>query len=66
MYDKIRELARERGISIPKLEKVCGLSNGAISKWDKSSPSVKNIKPVADYLGVTIEFLIGSSYGKKS
>lgn len=57
MYDKIRTLAREKGTSIPKIEKACGLSNGSISKWNESSPKVENLKKVADHLGVTLDFL---------
>ncbi len=58
MYDKIRELARKRGTSIPKIEEACGLSNGAISKWNESSPKVENLKKVADFLGVTLDYFI--------
>lgn len=58
MYDKIRELARDRGTSIPKIEEACGLSNGAISKWSVSSPKVENLKKVADFLGVTLDYFV--------
>ena len=58
MYNKIRAIAKEKGISIPKLEKKAGLGNGAISKWNKSKPLVENLKKVADVLGVSIEELL--------
>lgn len=58
MYEKIRRLAKKNGISIPTLEKKLNLSNGTISKWRKSTPSVTNAKKVADYFGIKIEDLI--------
>lgn len=58
MYEKIKRLAKKNGISIPALEKKLNLSNGSISKWRKSTPSVTNAKKVADYFGVKIEDLI--------
>jgi transcriptional regulator with XRE-family HTH domain len=58
MYEKIKRLAKKNGISIPALEKKLNLSNGSISKWRKSTPSVTNAKKVADYFGIKIEDLI--------
>lgn len=58
IYDKVRKLAKEQGISIPNLEKECGLSNGSIAKWNTSKPRIDNLKKVADRLGTTIEELI--------
>jgi transcriptional regulator with XRE-family HTH domain len=58
MYEKIKRLAKKNGISIPALEKKLHLSNGSISKWRKSTPSVTNAKKVADYFGIKIEDLI--------
>lgn len=58
LKDKIKKLCRENGISVPKLEIELGLSSGSISKWDKSSPKADNLKKVADYFGVTIDYLM--------
>lgn len=58
MYDKIRKLAKERGISIPKLEKELGFGNGTITKWNVSIPRLDMIKKVADYFNVKIEDLL--------
>ena len=49
MLEKIQTLAKERGISMKELERACELGNGAIAKWENSSPRVDNIKKVADY-----------------
>lgn len=65
MYEKIRELAHKRNSSIPAVEKACGLSNGAISKWDISIPRADNLKKVADYLGVSTDYLLSVAGAKK-
>lgn len=47
IYENICKLAKERGISINKLEEKANVSTGSICKWGNSvSPTVKNIKKV--------------------
>ena len=58
MYDKIREIAKEKGISIQELEKQAGLSNGTISKWNKYRPVAENLQRVAVVLGMSIADLL--------
>ena len=56
--DKLAAMCKERGISFRKLEKECGLGNGIIARWKNSSPTVANLKAVADYFGVTVDELL--------
>ena len=56
--DKLAAMCKERGISFRKLEKECGMGNGTIARWKTSSPSVANLKAVADYFGVTVDELL--------
>lgn len=58
IYDKIKELALKKGVSIQKIETDLELSNGIISKWNKAKPTVNNLAKVAEYLGVTIDALL--------
>ena len=58
IYSKIKKMCKANGINIDRLEKACGLSNGTISYWRKGSPRVENLQKVADYFGVSIEFLL--------
>ena len=58
VYDKIKKLADERGVSIYALEKRAGLPNGAISKWKESSPTLKSLQAIAGALETTIDELI--------
>ncbi len=55
----IRELAKQNGTSLPKLETELGFGAGTISKWDKSAPSADKLQAVADYFCVTVDYLLG-------
>jgi len=58
LLTNIRRLCSKKPVSIAKLEKATGISNGTISRWDTCSPTVENLKKVADYFGVTIDELL--------
>lgn len=58
IYDKIKEIASKKGISIYKIEKDLDLGNGTISKWNNSSPSAITLKTIANYLNVRLEQLL--------
>ena len=58
MVEQIRRLCKERGKTLFSLEQECGLGNGSINKWDKSSPSVAKVASVAKALGVPVISLI--------
>ncbi|WP_436633190.1 helix-turn-helix domain-containing protein [Latilactobacillus sakei] len=58
MYNKIKILAKEQGVSINKMEKDLEFGSSTISKWSKSILSVDKLKKVADYLDVTIDELL--------
>ena len=59
IYDKIKKICEEKGMSITYVEKKAELGNGLISKWNDSVPSVANLKKVANILEVTVDELIG-------
>ena len=61
VYEKIKQLCKEKGIAVRQLEGTLGFSNGSICKWDKSVPRADALSKVANYLGVSIEFLLDSS-----
>lgn len=58
IVDIIKRLSNERGISIKTLEQTVGLGNGTIGKWSRQSPSCDKLKLVADYLSVSLDYLI--------
>lgn len=58
IYDVIKRMAEERNVSIYQIEKELKLSNGSISKWNVSDPTVSKLQKVATYLGVTTEEIL--------
>ncbi len=58
IYDNVCREAKKSGTSINALEKDCGLAIGSVCKWNSVSPTVRNLKKVADRLGVAIEDLL--------
>lgn len=58
LYDKIKQICKEKGISVRSVEKEAGLSNGAISKWNEVTPKVDSIQSVAKVLKVDIKKLL--------
>ena len=63
LKDKVKSLCVRKGISISKLEEECEIGHGTILKWDKSAPTLKTVKKVADYFGVTMCELVGDYDG---
>lgn len=58
IYTRIKQICNEKGASVKSVENKAGLGNGAISKWDKHSPSLANLQAVARVLDVSVEDII--------
>lgn len=58
LYDIVKKICLEKGISVGQVEKQCNLSNGSISKWNENEPGIRKVQKVAKYLGVPIEELL--------
>lgn len=60
LYENIKRLCEERKISIWALERELGIGNGVIGKWGSknASPRVETVKTIADYFGVSIDYLL--------
>ena len=59
--DRIRLLCSERGMTLKDLERELGIANGYIANTQKrnSSPSIKRIDMIANYFGVSRDFIMG-------
>lgn len=58
IFLRIEALCKKRGISISQLERDVGLANATVRRWTNCSPTVENLKKVADYFGCTIDELL--------
>lgn len=56
----LMKILEERGMA-NKISKATGISSGNISDWKsgKSSPNLEAIAKIADYLGCSVDYLIG-------
>ncbi|MBP1041262.1 helix-turn-helix transcriptional regulator [Vagococcus sp. BWB3-3] len=59
VLEVIKRLANEKNVSLAEVERAVGLSNGAITKWAKSSPSSDKLVRIADYFNVSVDYLLG-------
>mgnify|MGYP001119731174 FL=1 len=58
LRETVKELCRKRGISLNQLEIEIGVAKGYLSKLGKSKPSSKNLQKIADYFGVSLDYLM--------
>ena len=65
LYKAVKTVAAQNEKSIYRIEKDLNLSNGLISKWNKSVPRADSLQKVADYLGVTTQYLFSLSGKEK-
>lgn len=66
LYDKIKSLCAEKGLTIAKLEREAGIANGTVDGWNTGLPNIRTLKAVADVLCISIDTLIdGMDFGKE-
>lgn len=61
VYDRIKQLCKEKGISVRKLEQALGYGNGAMSKLNSAKASYERMSELASYFGVSIDYLTGKT-----
>ncbi len=59
VFERTKDLANKRGLSLADLEMKAGLSDKSLYKWKKSNPSSDNLQKVADVLNVSTDYLLG-------
>lgn len=58
VYERIESLRKTKGLSQGELEKALGFSNGSVSKWKKSTPTPERLQKLAEYFGVTVDWIM--------
>lgn len=63
MYSIYEKLLNEHKITSYKVSKDTGISTATLSDWKtgRSVPKLDKLKKLADYFGVTLNYLIGDS-----
>ncbi|MBC2196275.1 helix-turn-helix domain-containing protein [Listeria booriae] len=63
-FERIKNLSKERGISIKMLGSNLGFGESTIYKWKTQSPKASDLKKVADYFNVSMDYLLGRTDDK--
>lgn len=63
MYEIFNKLLKERDITAYRVAVDTGVSQSSLSDWKKgkSKPKYENMKKIADYFGVSVEYLNGEA-----
>lgn len=66
-YDKFKELCKKKGVSCNKAAIEIGLSNATPTTWKKRglTPKSDTLAKIADYFGVTTDYLLGTEQKEK-
>ena len=66
LYERVKEIAAEKGYSINRLEKELGLPRSSIGKFNKNKPSMDKIKQISEFLGVSTDLIVGNEENETS
>jgi len=58
MVERIEALCKKKEMSFRKVEQSLGFSNGILRSWEKKTPSADKLAAVAEYFGVSMEYLL--------
>ncbi len=60
MYEIFEQLLQKFGITAYKVSKATGVTQSTLSDWKRgrSTPKTDNMKKIADYFGVTVDYLM--------
>lgn len=66
MYEIFVDLLQQRGVTPYQVAKATGVSNGCLSDWKRgrSTPKYEALSKIADYFGVSVDYLLGKSKEK--
>lgn len=60
MYEVFEQLLQKHGVTPYKVAKEAGVTQTALSNWKsgRSTPSSKTLQKIADYFGITVDYLM--------
>lgn len=63
--ERVKALCKERKLPISRLEKDLGFANGYIGQLRKGTFPADRLQAIADYFGVTTDYLLGTDTKKE-
>lgn len=63
LYKKFKFLLNKRNVTAYQVGKATGVATSTLTEWKKGTytPKVDKLKKIADYFGVTLEYLLDES-----
>ena len=58
LIQRLKDTATERGVTFNRIERECGLGNGTIKRWGEQSPRLDRLVVVAQFLEVSLDYLV--------
>lgn len=58
LVDRLKSEVKKKGITFNRIERECGLGNGTIKRWNDQSPRLDKLIIVAQYVGVSLDYLV--------
>lgn len=60
MYEVFEQLLQKYGVTAYKVSKETGVTQTSLSNWKsgRNTPSTKTLQRIADYFGVTVDYLM--------
>ena len=58
LIQRIEEAAKGKGLTFNRIERDCGLGSGTIKRWSTQSPRLDKLVLVADYIGVSLDYIV--------
>ncbi len=59
IVSRIQSLAKAHNKTLSGIERILGFGNGSIRKWNVNHPSSDKLEKVADYFGISVDYLLG-------
>lgn len=68
MYEVFEQLLQKYGVTPYRVAKEAGVTQTALSNWKsgRSTPTTKTLQKIADYFGVTIDYLMTGDISEES
>lgn len=63
-FDRVKILCDQQKISIVELEEKVGFGRNSLYSWKRNNPSTEKLEKVADFFGVSTDFLLGRTDNK--
>lgn len=64
IYERVQHLAKNQGLSVRELGNKLNIGPTTLYKWKKQTPKSDILIKVADYFGVSTDYLLGRSNDK--